>query len=603
MNPKESIKSSKSLDREKVEVSSSILSQLKSQQDQTIFQIHYQDAISRARQNNIIVIPSIGKQPKVKWKTEEDRKKANCILITDTIALFLLDFISLVDIDDINVLSEKYGITQDEIESVANVRTRRGYHIFIAEPLPSLALNKSIGIEIKHGEHLCVFPGSRYFNEEHKTAVFYKILNTKIHENIEAIENEKIKKAILDAIGYSKVKNNVSNPKTQNGSKISFNQDNLQKLKKAILRVYTKGNRQNLVIYVAAYLLKHGIDEETVREFIEDIIKDDEEKDMRRAGMEETIRKFKHGEEVKGYEGLREYLEEEEIKIATIDEPNYAPFYPFIKKGNKLYYEKEIEGKDRKITIQIPIGEYIEILGKYINLDNKTYYILARHSNNLYVNLPTEPKEIEKIFKTPILKPELFRLFLYKQIEEAEKRGIGLYLERCGWFSLSGKKVFITPCYISDKNIKYIFDSQKMKDVYNRFIITLNDDEKQIMHDKFKFELERGSLVALLYCAVVSSILLRQLDLSYSVLITGEPGVGKTTIVKALLNAFYDNRTKYTLYSTQLYRMQILYQLSDLPVLLDETALEKDEKIEVLLYLVESQKTKGKSNVNYGTES
>ncbi len=37
---------------------------------------------------------------------------------------------------------------------------------------------------------------------------------------------------------------------------------------------------------------------------------------------------------------------------------------------------------------------------------------------------------------------------------------------------------------------------------------------------------------------------------------------------------------------------------SDLPILLDETSLEKDEKIEMLFYLVESQSTKGRSNVN-----
>lgn len=587
---------------EKVNTFNDILKQIKAHQDKTTFQVHFEAAIRRAKSNGICVIPSKGKTPKMKWKTGEDRLKAMQVNITDTIALFVLDFITLVDVDDPEILCKNYNINKEELEQVVNVRTRRGYHIFIADPLPTATLNKLTGMEVKRGDFLCVFPGSRYWNEQFKQNVFYEVLNTKVY-TINDIPNDKLKQAILDTIS-DKIEANVITD-TNNGDNIqeSKNKDkqeiDLEKLRDLVLSVYTEGSRQNIVIYTTAFLLKNHVDVDVVKDFINEIITNDDERSMRLAGMEETIKKFKNNEEIKGYEGLVEYIPESELKKLFTKKDKGSDkdkkskekkeFLKFVIENNILYAVFNI-GEE---TFMDMIGPGIKFEYILYNVEESKRQIFWSFDKFTYTDIKFEKDYIETYTKIPVTNGNLFKKYIANEVQRLEKEKKYKYImNRTGWFSDNlNDNVFCLP-QITHDNI--IYEHPEI----DRFIT----DKKDEQHNFVTTHLELGNELGFLFVCAVASILLKHLNIrGFTVTVTGPANVGKTTVCKLACNLFYDCRQEIDLYATHTAKERILISFKDLPFLLNEAATTKDDFIQSVIMMMESGQGKKRSTpkLNY----
>ncbi len=264
--------------------------------------------------------------------------------------------------------------------------------------------------------------------------------------------------------------------------------------------------------------------------------------------------------------------------------------YFFVKE--QTLYTFEIKGK--KI---IEVGPHLELEGVFFDEERQKYIYNVRFGEKKFYDFSFRPENIEKNLNLMFLDTGKWKKYFY-HITKKEIQTAGLYASRTGWFFLEGKEFFLTPSFQLKVDRKFMFDEKKMGEIYPKFFISCKEE----LHTLIRDELKEGTTLALLFLCAASAPFLLFSETSFSVFITGAAGVGKTTSALAACNLFYSNLKKITLYGTQTFRERLLWTLCDMPVLMDEGALEKDEKIETLLFLVESQKTKGRSTISLGLD-
>ncbi|GLI53979.1 VapE domain-containing protein [Thermodesulfovibrio yellowstonii] len=356
-----------------VEKLNDFLRQIKQSQINKNIHIVFPSLCQKLR-NNFILIPSNGKVPNFKYYTEEDKKISNAKKIENSALLLLPSWLAVIDIDDVTLFCKEFATSVDEIERVANIKTGKGYHVYIFDPLKSIkSVNKSVnfiksyGFEILRNENdLVMLPGSRIYHERLQKNVFYEVINTEILS--------------VDDIGiHLFLKNCLSIAEQGNGNghgnKENINKENrktkidLDKLSKIIKKYYKHGDRQNTCIYTAGLLAKNGIDIDTAIAIVSEIASSagDSELRMRIGGVRHTYQDFESGKDVKGISGLKE-LGIEEIE--------------------------EVFSESREKDIKINIPTVTELLREFchehnIQIDYDEFYV------KIFVNNKEIDREIE----------------------------------------------------------------------------------------------------------------------------------------------------------------------------------------------------------------
>lgn len=93
----------------------------------------------------------------------------------------------------------------------------------------------------------------------------------------------------------------------------------LEKLKEVLSRYWNEGQRQDLSLFLSGYLAKQGWEWDEVKSLILEIATScrDKELPMRMAAIKATFEKSRKGEELKGFEGLKEILDPEDLKAIS----------------------------------------------------------------------------------------------------------------------------------------------------------------------------------------------------------------------------------------------------------------------------------------------
>lgn len=248
----------------------------------------------------------------------------------------------------------------------------------------------------------------------------------------------------------------------------------------------------------------------------------------------------------------------------------------WINKNWKLYHvtKKKSIAADNTEIAKVPVGEYFEILGKYIDPEKKTYHVVIKHRDELYYDIELTPENLSKIFKTPVLSEGLYKIFIFDELERAENKGIGWILDRTGWFEEKSERHFLTPCFKTNNEKEIIFNEYKMKETFNKFKIKKGKN----FHEFWQKILEKGDYPAVLYTVAISAILLYRINSSILINISGESIQDLSILCRAICNAFYDN-FEPPFISTNLENLNhLLYQLTDLPVYLHEPFLSREYK-------------------------
>jgi len=273
--------------------------------------IVFPQLVEELRESGFFVIPTRQKKPcGVNFKTQEDKEKANKRPVDTEASLILPPWLAVMDIDDPEVFCGTYGVSMEELEEVATVKTGRGYHVYVLDPEGKIHHRplRDDGWEIKRGHNLLVvLPGSRMHHPELDKPVCYEVINPNVWEFAELpdwlrsilMQSQKDQESELPETPVE-VDSETKDSETER-SEVDW-----EKLKELILSYYSKGQRQNLVIYTAAWLKKLGISEENIWSFLENLISQagDEEFKMRLSGIKKTLSKDE--QVIKGWTGLVE---------------------------------------------------------------------------------------------------------------------------------------------------------------------------------------------------------------------------------------------------------------------------------------------------------
>lgn len=385
------------------------LARIQKARKEKILPIEFPNACKKLRQHEFIIIPSQGKKPLARYQTDEDKKIANSKAIENSALMLIPRWLAVIDIDDISLFCEKLNTSVDEIEKIANVRTGKGYHIYIFDPMKTIqsANVKECGFEILRNENdVVMLAGSRIYHDKLKKNVCYEVLNTEIL-NIEDITQTFIKNALTSQNGNGKEQRKE---KEQTHRKI-----NIEKLKKIIKKHYRHGDRQNICVYTAGLLAKSGIDLDTAIAIVSEIATEcrDGETKMRIAGVRHTYQDYERGQKIKGLSGLVECgINENEL--------------------NSVFDDKE-EEKEIKITIPSITELLQEFCNEHnINIDYDEFYIKI-FVNDKEIDRETEIKiqyELEKRIDKRI-SDEVFQKAI-ESIAYANKRDrLKEFLQKC----------------------------------------------------------------------------------------------------------------------------------------------------------------------------
>lgn len=328
----------------------------------------YFPSLCQDLRSDLIVIPSQGKKPLARYQTDEDKKIANTKTIENSALMLIPRWLAVIDIDDISLFCEKLNTSVDEIEKIANVKTGKGYHIYIFDPSKTIqGVNcKNYGFEILRNENdVVMLAGSRIYHEKLQKNVCYEVLNTEIL----TIENISLYIFIKNALTISQKQAENGNGKEQRKEKEQTHRKiNIEKLKKIIKKHYKHGDRQNICIFAAGLLAKSGVDIDTAIAIISEIANDckDTELKMRVAGVRHTYQDYERGQKIKGLSGLVE---------CGIDETEL----------NSVFDDKE----EKEIKITIP--SVVELLQQFCNEHN-----INIDYDEFYVKIFVNDKEIDR---------------------------------------------------------------------------------------------------------------------------------------------------------------------------------------------------------------
>lgn len=542
------------------------LRNIKELQEKQQLHISFGSECNKLREKGFTVIPTSQKKPQSKYESETDKETANKKAISNEAAMVIPGWLKIIDIDNPEAFFEG-------IENIATVRTGRGYHIYVFDPENEIPSCKNKDFEILGGENdLAMLAGSRLWHEKLQKNVVYEVVNPRIY-----FKNE---------LPFVAVHNNNGNGKkteeeTDNEEPEIKGKINLERLYEVIKPFYTNGQRQNIAMYLAGLLAKAGITVDEATDFIYALAREhnDPEIEQRIAATKHTYRDYEAGKPIKGISGLVEFgIPEEEIRRCFEVENRF-----FIK-GNILYFFQ----KTKKETTTISVGPALKFLYMLYNLEEKRRQLLVQFDQFEYSDIEFSKEYLEKITKIPIQNYSLLKEYIFEEIKKIEEEKRYKYIiSRTGWFDKTSD-IFCIPNILKHDNIFVEHPEEK------RFII--NQPEKQ--HRLIRYSLEHATELGLLYICSISSIFLRDLNVrGFGVFISGPAGVGKTTSCKLACNVFYDCKQEIDLNATKVAKERILYSFMDLPFLLNEAALQKDEFVQELLFMLESGQTKKRSNL------
>lgn len=355
------------------------LRQVKKAQEEKNLSLYFQSFCKKLREVGFVLIPSYGKVPISRYQTDEDKKIANSKTIENSALILIPEWLAVIDIDDVQLFCEKLNTNVEELEKVANVKTGKGYHIYIFDQMRTIRSARSAncikdyGFEILRNENdVVMLPGSRIYHDKLMKNVCYEVLN------IEILTAESISLYIFlkNALTISQKQTENGNGKEQSFPRKEKEQThrkiNIEKLKKIIKKHYKHGDRQNICIYTAGLLAKSGVDVDTAIAIISEIASDckDGELKMRVAGVRHTYQDFEQDQEIKGFSGLVE---------CGID---------------KTELNSVFDDKEKEIKINIP--SVTELLQEFcnehnINIDYDEFYVKI-FVNNKEIDRETEIK-------------------------------------------------------------------------------------------------------------------------------------------------------------------------------------------------------------------
>lgn len=267
---------------EKVKILENALVKIKQYQDSAVFQVEFEKVVKELRQT-FYLIPTVQKKPVAKFESEEDKEKANQKQIGTEAGLLIPEWLKVIDIDNPELFCSVYEIQVEKLEEIATIKTGKGYHIYAFDLENTIQFCNTYllteGWETRVGiNKYIMFAGSRFFHPDLGRNVFYQVINPKIYSTEEL--PEELKK-IIKKTGKG---NGNGTDETEIKEKREFEKYtgtvNLKQFKELLLNYYVKGNRQNLCIYAAGFLLHHNIDKDTVTQFFEEFLDevDDNEK-------------------------------------------------------------------------------------------------------------------------------------------------------------------------------------------------------------------------------------------------------------------------------------------------------------------------------------
>lgn len=287
--------------------------------------------------------------------------------------------------------------------------------------------------------------------------------------------------------------------------------------------------------------------------------------------FEQTIRKY----------GLQDFLGYLAVTHSPITGRRIMTPPEFEIIGDEVYAAKKIDNEE----VLIPVGPAVRVTAALVDEDNKTVRYEIEYAGIRRADIDITREEIRAFTQSPILEPKLFDLYLRSELISARARGKKLVVRRTGWF---GER-FV---FFNDPDPDLFFDVSR--DVSSRFVT--REERKQL--EFIRKTLKRGDTLALLFVCAFAAPVLKKLGITgFTVLLVGPRGVGKTTAATLAVNSFYDATHKFTMDATDTAIERIAYTFSDLPILLDEIALSKnEEEIERLIFKIESGSTRARSN-------
>ncbi len=242
---------------------------------------------------SVIPIKRNSKQPLIKWQEFQERKMTNEEIekyIWENVAIITGKVSKLIVFDADN--SETIQFLENEFEffrKASKVVTRRGKHYYFYvsdfENIQSQKIyTENIKIDIKAEGGYVLAPPSNVNGHEYywldlkEKEPFFTLSTQQVFDLIKNIKDKlgilEIHEQLLETNSETKIES-----KKQKGF-FDFVKLNIDSFKEVLKKHYTQGNRQNLCIYAAGFLLKQGFSKEEILQFFETFLEEveDEEK-------------------------------------------------------------------------------------------------------------------------------------------------------------------------------------------------------------------------------------------------------------------------------------------------------------------------------------
>jgi len=538
-------------------------------------------AVEELRREGFYIIPSEGKKPTEKYRTDELKEKANRLPVKDEASLILPDWLRIVDIDEMEKFVEVTGITEEELLQIATVRTARGYHIYLISDDFSFVrgLREAMGIEILGGieNDIVVCPGSVV------EGIRYEVVNPKIWTKEELIE-----KNLKFKLFFEQVRRFLENREKEaiggDGVVEVFGVDagvDLELLKEILRPYYVKGYRQTLILYLSGFLAKFKISEKQVVEVVKSLCVEfgDEEVRQRISAVRNTFKRLAEGRPVKGILGLVEEfgIPKMELMRAVLGNERAKLYREFAEKfvvEDGMILRRKLKGRNEIV------GPAIQPIVKLRDEEGRVSYIVRHGAREFILEEISDLSKIEAVTGLPVVSSKDYKLalsYLFQGLNREER-----IVRTTGW---QGDK-FYHPALEMEK-VRWDFERV-------RWLLNLKERRGvEMQHEIVKQALKEGRLLGMFYSVAVSSILLFKIGCSpFVVFLSGPSGVGKTTLSQLACSLFYNSEELFvTSYTTEVGLELFLTYLKDLPVLFDELAISSVD-LERVVFLIPSQRAK-----------